>query len=193
MSTQTFLSLKIERDLQEEEWFQALRSALAKQHVPYDCWQREGTYHQTILFINDTPSLDTIKEEAPKVLHNHKSFKLTLDKLDVFTADDKHIVNLTSTQQCPEMENLVEDLRNMATQKGIPHDNRKFKLHITLGRIPTTGISLDKLQSILSTIKVPSFTITLSKVEYRYANGSKPRGVRDYSIDQWTLPPADQP
>ena len=132
MSTQTFLSLKIERDLQEEEWFQALRSALAKQHVPYDCWQREGTYHQTILFINDTPSLDTIKEEAPKVLHNHKSFKLTLDKLDVFTADDKHIVNLTSTQQCPEMENLVEDLRNMATQKGIPHDNRKFKLHITL-------------------------------------------------------------
>lgn len=192
MSTQTFLSLKIERDLQEEDWFQALRSALAKQHVPYDCWQGKGTYHQTILFINDTPSLDTIKEEAPKVLHNHKSFKLTLDKLDAFTADDKHIVNLTSTQQCPEMDNLVEDLRNMATQKGIPHDKRKFKLHITLGRIPTTGISLDKLQSILSTINLPSFTPTMSKVEYRYAK-KLPRGVRDYSINQWTLPPADQP
>ena len=191
MSTQTFLSLKIERDLQKEDWFQALRSAIAKLDIPHVEWQREGTYHQTILFINDTPSLDTIKEEAPKVLHNHKSFKLTLDKLDVFTAGDKHIVKLTSTQQCPEMENLIGDLRNMATQKGIPHDKRKFKLHITLGRIPT-GISLDKLQSILSTIKVPSFTLTMSKVEYRYAK-KLPRGVRDYSIDQWTLPPADQP
>ena len=193
MSTQTFLSLKIERDLQEEDWFQALRSAIAKLDIPNIRWQREGTYHQTILFINDTPSLDTIKEEAPKVLHNHKSFKLTLDKLDAFTAGKEHIVNLTSTQQCPEMENLVGDLRNMATQKGIPHNNRKFKLHITLGRIPTTDISLDKLQSILSTINLSPLTLTLSKVEYRYANGSKPGNLDDYLIDHWTLPPADQP
>ena len=73
MSTQTFLSLKIERDLQEEvkeekEWFQKLRSAMAEFGVPNKCWQGKGTHHQTILFITETPSLNTIKEEAPKVL-----------------------------------------------------------------------------------------------------------------------------
>ena len=41
MSTQTFLSLKIERDLQEEDWFQALRSAIAKLDIPNIRWQRE--------------------------------------------------------------------------------------------------------------------------------------------------------
>ena len=81
MSTQTFLSLKIERDLQEEDWFQALRSALAKLRIGVK--PRKG-YHITMVFMKDCKDPAAIRDAFDKKLRQCIAPQLTFDKIGLF-------------------------------------------------------------------------------------------------------------
>ena len=183
----TFVSVKA-RVNKRAKWFVELRNAL-KERCNYDGWQSQDSFHQTLVFINNDTCIPALKDEFSKVIPQHRAFTQKIDKLDAFTTEhEEHVICLTSTQICPEMENLVKDIRKVVDNKGINFDKREFLLHITLGRISTKAITLEELKSILSTIELPTFNLLMEKVEYRYFGRTKPRYV-DPVIESWTLKP----
>lgn len=180
-SVSTFVSVKAKVS-KRAKWYKKLYNAMKKQGVNVD-WHRQSTFHQTLVFIKQDTCIPALKDELPKVVLQHRAFAQKIDKLDAFTTSDKktHVICLTSTEVCPEMAHLVDDIRKVVDNKGLDYDKREFLLHITLGRISTKAITLEELKSILPSIELPTFNLLMEKVEYRYKG--------DGCIKSWTLKP----
>ena len=175
--------LKIKVDIHiDADWFKSLRQKLFDLGMQVN-WQGKDTFHQTLVFIKDDTCVDKLKEDFSKMVEKHKPFTLTINKLDAFTAGKEHIVYLTSTLPSTEMEAIADDAQ--ALVKDVNRDTRKFKLHITLGRIPANAISLSELQALISTIDLPTFNCLLNHIEYRYKNKT---GIKQkLLIGKWDL------
>ena len=169
-----YLKIKV-HIYKDAEWFKELRKKLSNRGKQVK-WQRKGTFHQTLVFIHDDTCVGKLKKAFPKMLQEHKPFTLTINKLDAFTAGKEHkehIIYLTSTLPSTEMKAIADDAR--ALVKKVKHDEREFKLHITLGRIPANAISLSEMQTVCQ----------LSHVEYRYKNKT---GIKKkLLIGKWDL------
>jgi len=148
-------------------------------------WQRKGTFHQTLVFIYDDTCVKEMKKSFSEMVKKHKPFTLAINKLDAFLAGEEYIIYLTSTQHSAEMKALADDARALVKDMGGNTDDREFKPHITLGRIPANAISLTDLKSILSTIKLREFKCQLNQVEYVYKK--EKRGERERLIGKWEL------
>ena len=180
MSKQNFLEIMVPIRL-DTKWYQGLVKELSvvKSFVE---WQREGTIHQTLVFIKDESLVSKLKREFRTIRTKIKPITLTIDTLEAFTTGkgDKHVVSLTSSQPPSGLLELANDARVCAECLGANYDKRPFKLHITLCKIPSDAIALEDLQSILAKISLPAFDCRLDDVQYRYQGSEK-------LIDKWNL------
>ena len=166
------------------KWLQALHEELSSDSSPISTikWRPDYTYHQTLVFIYDEHCVRKMCHEFPKVLASHGPIHMFFDKIDAFTAGNgkEHVVCLTSTKPSPMMHDLANDVRVVVARMGIKYDDRPFKLHITLCKIPVAEISLDALQSMISKISLPKFDCRLDDVQYLYKGETDP-------IEKWCL------
>lgn len=179
-----YLKIKV-HIYKDAEWFKELRKKLSNMGKKVK-WQRKDTFHQTLVFIHDDACVKKLKADFSEMVEKHKPFTLTINKLDAFTAGKEHkehIIYLTSTLPSTEMKTIADDAR--ALVKKVKHDEREFKLHITLGRIPANAISLSEMQTLISTIDFPTFNCQLNHIEYRYKNKT---GIKKkLLIGKWDL------
>jgi len=166
MSKQNFLEIVVPIRL-DTKWHQSLVKELSAVQSKID-WQRKGTHHQTLVFINDGSLVDQLKKEFSQI--PIKPITLTIDKLEAFTtgAGDKHVVCLTSSMPPAELLDLANKAKECADSLGVNYDKRPFKLHITLCKIPSGAVSLEEVKSILAKIQLPVFDCHLSDIQYRY-------------------------
>lgn len=162
-------------------WFQTLHQELSAATIPVR-WQREGTHHITLIFINDDHCVDSLQQKFSKLLSTRKPVPLTIDKLDAFTTENgsTHIVCLTATRPSTEILELVKDVKTLANLLKVDYEQRPFKLHITLGRITTKAISVEALQSILSKVSFPKSDYLLDNIQYKYQGSGQ-------LIEKWDL------
>lgn len=166
MSKQNFLEIVVPIRL-DTKWHQSLVKELSAVQSKID-WQRKGTHHQTLVFINDGSLVDQLKKVFSQI--PIKPITLTIDKLEAFTtgAGDKHVVCLTSSMPPAELLDLANKAKECADSLGVNYDKRPFKLHITLCKIPSGAVSLEEVKSILAKIQLPVFDCHLSDIQYRY-------------------------
>ena len=164
---------------QNAEWFVKLREAMEEAHVHVH-WQRSGTHHITVAFINGDEQVDALSAAFERCLYCSPAPSLTFDKIDVFEANNRSefIVNLTSSQPSHEFTNLVKLLRQTALDLGAEIES-DFRLHVTLGRIDANAAALDGVKRVADSIQVPPFTLQLTDAKYRY--------FRADSISSWEL------
>ncbi|MBO4451080.1 MAG: 2'-5' RNA ligase family protein [Bacteroidaceae bacterium] len=162
-------------------WFQTLQQELSAAAIPVR-WQREGTHHITLIFINDDHCVDSLKQEFSKLLSTRKPVPLTIDKLDAFTTENgsTHIVCLTATRPSTEILELVKDVKTLADHLKVDYEKRPFKLHITLGRITAEAISIEALQSVLPKVYFPKSDYLLDDIQYKYQGSGQ-------LIEKWDL------
>lgn len=155
------------------EWANNMRSTIMATGVPIR-WQMSH-YHMTLLFLNDDNCVENLNQEFEQHMSVFHSIPITIDKLDAFTTGDGacHVIYLTSTQVPPQITTLAENARKLADGMNANYDKRPFTPHITLGRIPTDKVSLDRLQALLRTIEQPLFNCVLNEAEHRYYKGDK--------------------
>ena len=134
-------------------------------------WQRDY-YHITMAFINETPEDTDICPILRKHLANVVAPELTFDQLDVFsTRSGMHIFHLSASQVSEGFLSLTESIRADMKAAGclIQSD---FMLHVTLGRLRDFNIRLPILKRMIRSFPLPSFTLTLTDVDYREFRGS---------------------
>jgi 2'-5' RNA ligase len=113
---------------------------------------------------------------------------LTFNKIEAFTSNSgkEHIVGLTSTRQEEEFRNLIEGLRNEATNLGAHLED--YRLHVTLARVPVNVISLQELEKIIANIPLREFTLALTNIDYNY----RTKNPKERVIEKWILEKANK-
>ena len=159
------------------EWYKTLEEKIRGRSRR---WIEEN-FHITAAFMNNDQLKDELIKAFDEVLKDRKAPKLTLDKLTVFTTRNKkdHIVHLTSSQPSEELMELVESLRNKAESVGAKIG--AFRLHVTLAYIDVQEMELEEVEKILEQIPLPSFEVTIRRVEYKYWRR------KNNLIDGWNL------
>ena len=164
---QTYLELKVPVR-NESVWLKDLKSALLGLPVR---WQN-GHYHITMAFLDQTPSNFDVASIIDKHLSKAEPQMLKFDKIDAFTANNTgmYIINLTTSGVPERFKRLVNDIRDDLKANGCVM-NSEFRLHVTLGRLDTSTIDLEKLLKIIRAIKIPVFQMELDSFEYRKFRG----------------------
>lgn len=148
-------------------WFEELRSIMAG--VPVK-WQ-VGYYHITIAFLNETPENVDLCSLLEKHLSNGIAPMLTFDKLDAFTTwGGMHIINLTATNIPANFLSLTAAIRSDMKDVGCIIES-DFLLHVTLGRVNESNITLSNLQKMIGSVSIPPFNLMLEDVDYREFRG----------------------
>ena len=167
---------------QNTQWHNALQQAFLSAGIHVD-WQ-SGGFHVTAIFMYDDTQKDKLKTLFEQIFSHHVAPELIFDKLDAFTGkkSGKHIVNLTSTNPCPEYSSLIDELRKAAIENGAQLED--YRLHVTLGRIPGYRASLGIVQEILSSVRLESFSVILKNTIFKYLDGEE--------IDSWVIGTCDR-
>ena len=157
-------------------WFKALRNAF--KGIPVR-WQK-GYFHITMAFLDETPSDVDFVPAISEQLRTFIAPTLTFDKLDVFStmSGDMYIVNLTCTNIPQTFVNLVNKVRAEFEKQGAVIES-DFRLHVTLGRIKDLTISQKEIEDMLAGVVLPSFSLKLPNVTYRWFRGR--------TIGEWHL------
>ena len=181
VNTSTLLKIEVPLRL-NTRWYTALQQAFLSAGIHVD-WQ-SGGFHVTAIFMYDDTHKEKLKTLFEDIISHHVAPELTFDKLDAFTGNKsgKHIVNLTSTNPCPEYSSLIDELRKAAIENGAQLED--YRLHVTLGRIPGYRASLGIVQEILSSVRLESFSVILKNTIFKYLDGEE--------IDSWVIGTCDR-
>ena len=158
----TYLSINVPVDT-EAQWYNSLTRELKSVDVR---WQH-GHYHITLAYLDETPEGVDIGSVISTKVVGKAAPSLTFDKLDAFTSGSgkEHIIYLTVSNVPESFSSWVEEIRkDIVSAGGVIKSG--FKLHVTLGRVDAGEISLEELQARINKVRVPSFSLRLSELEY---------------------------
>lgn len=151
----------------DAQWFVELRFALRQVNIR---WQI-GCYHITMAFLNETPLNVNLSPILEKHLNQLNAPTLSFDNLDAFsTQSGPHIIFLTATSIPDDFSSTIDSIRAELKAIGCQIQS-SFRLHVTLGRVIDSNITLESVQKMVGTVSLPTITLTLSKVDYREFRG----------------------
>ena len=162
----TYLEIKVPIKY-DDPWFEELRRHF--DGIPVR-WQKDF-YHITMVFINDAPEGIDMCPLLEKHLAIAQAPEIVFDQLDAFSIKPgKYIVHL-STSHIPEgflalTESICADMKAVGC---VIHSD--FMLHVTLGRVWSLDVELSDIKRVLDNCAQPSFTMTLTDVDYRIFRG----------------------
>jgi len=164
-----YLELKVPIK-KDAPWLVELRNAMDAAHIPVR-WQ-SGSYHITAVFIYEDTHVDELQKAFSRIFDGREAPTLTLDKLDAFEASrgGDIIVNVTATKPSDAFTTLVKELRHEVEIRNADY-RTSFILHITLGRIDSTDVSLRKVHKVINSIAAPADTVSIKTANYRYFRG----------------------
>lgn len=129
-------------------------------------WQH-GHYHITLAYLDKTPEGVDFGYVIDQKMFGKAAPRLSFDKLDAFTGGSgkEHIIYLTVSDIPESFSSWVEEIRkDIVSAGGVIKSG--FKLHVTLGRVDAGEISLEELKARINKVRVPSFSLRLSELEY---------------------------
>lgn len=148
-------------------WFTNLKEVLRSVHVR---WQN-GFYHITIAFIDDLPENVDVVSIIDEHFRDASSFHITLDSVDAFTASNGMHMICLKPNNIPNtfIEKAIKVRRAIINAGGII--STELVPHVTLGRVNGKSMNLSDIKGLLSTLHAPSFSMSLSHIDYRAFRG----------------------
>ena len=162
----TYLEIKVPIKY-DDPWFEELKSHVTG--IPVR-WQKDF-YHITMVFINDTPKGIDMCSLLEKHLANAQAPVITFDRLNAFsTSSGMFIIHLSASEVPKSFHALTDAIREDMKAVGcIIHSD--FMLHVTLGRVSSFDVKITDLEKMMETVSSPSFTLTLTDMDYREFRG----------------------
>jgi len=144
-------------------------------------WQK-GSWHVTIAFLDETPDPTEAARIITEALSGVKAWDFVFDTIDVFTTGSGkgHVINLTASAAPEEFMKFVTKVRGALSEGGCTIQSG-FRLHITLGRVNASDISLGNVRKAVGSASAPLLRMTPVKMDLLSFPG---HGL----IRKWTLP-----
>ncbi len=131
-----FIALNLPAELRSRIATDVLAPLRAR--LPGVRWVREETLHVTLLFLGERGETEAHEARAVvrEVAAKHKPFEVSLGGLGVFPNPARpRVVWLGLEGQSP-VQKLHRALMGEHARLGVPLENRTYRPHITLGRVP---------------------------------------------------------
>lgn len=147
-------------------WMDELHSELRRYGVK---WQN-GFYHITMAFIHNSTDEErqTITDIVDDVLDGQNAFSMTFGELDAFTTRGKrtHVIYLRPTESNNAFNRMVNTLRSRIAEMTTEMEP-DFQLHVTLGRVDASNVSLSELKKAIAFVDALEEEITLRKINHQ--------------------------
>ncbi|MBD3182386.1 RNA 2',3'-cyclic phosphodiesterase [Candidatus Poribacteria bacterium] len=157
----TFIAIKLPENIHKV--LKQLQDEL-KESMPDVRWTKYGNIHLTLKFLGDTPvsQVDFIDEKLREISGKFSSFNMILEGVGAFPNSRKPRIIWAGINTTDEtLENLAKQIEKEMDKIGFPKEKRKFKPHLTIGRIrklnnPTV---MSKVLENIQIRKIGEFTV----------------------------------
>ncbi|MBE7636441.1 RNA 2',3'-cyclic phosphodiesterase [Sneathiella sp. P13V-1] len=98
-------------------------------------WSKPENAHITLCFLGDLPEAEMIDLGVALGKINCPAFEVKIEGVGVFGNAKRPRILWAGVKQTPEITHLQQKIATIASRHGIKLEDRKFKPHITLGRV----------------------------------------------------------
>ncbi len=123
-----FVALDLTDDIKQQ--LGALQFGLPDAH-----WSKPENAHITLCFLGELPEADMVDLGVALGKIKCPTFEVQIEGVGVFGNARRPRILWAGVKQTPEITHLQQKIVSVATQHGLKLEDRKFKPHITLGRI----------------------------------------------------------
>jgi len=133
-SARTFIAIKIVPENEFLEIYKNIKDVLADEAIK---WVDTNNFHITLRFLGDTTQqqIEETALELDKIVSDYPSFYLRLAGIDFFENKGMPKVLFAKTKESKALTDLADEINLKIVELGFKSDIRKFKSHLTLGRI----------------------------------------------------------
>ncbi len=139
--------------------------------------------HLTLHFIEHMPAEygDLLLQHVEQVIDRHPAFSVPLSAPVLFPSPTRPRVVVAQAGVAPALEALAAALRHAARRAGLPAPRRRFRGHITLGRLRGGSAPALPPPQVLPLLDCCRITL--------YQSELCPAGARHTALEEWPLPP----
>jgi 2'-5' RNA ligase len=127
-------------------------------------WCRRGTIHLTLKFLGDTEEseLEGIIAAVAAAARGIAPFSFSLDRLGAFPSPRNARVIWVGVEPVQQLFDLQREVEEGLSTIGIPGDKRRFRPHITIGRV--RGRAPESTAETLASLSAPEGTADVAEV-----------------------------
>lgn len=162
-----FLAVGLASELQTKVGALIAQSSATSKGVK---WIDSRQAHFTLFFLGEQPQalVAKIDPQLKKVAAAHRPFVLSLGGGGVFPSwKNPRVLWLGVEQGREELQALAAEVTAACVQHGLPKPNRPFAPHLTLGRVKTPPVVVDRAllaQGVTGAMRVDRFTFFASEL-----------------------------
>lgn len=145
-------------------------------------WEKPEKLHITLKFLGTVESelSEKIVKELFGELKNTESFSLDFDELDVFPNMRKPRVLVLKLVNSAEIQCLHKEVEKACSKYGFDTETRKFKPHITIGRIKGRFKLSDIAgEPVFEPLKISKIAVVESRID---SEGSTYRNLAEFDL-----------
>lgn len=130
----TFIAIKICPEPRLVSLMEDLKKEFSNDKIK---WVEASNLHLTLKFLGDTTKdeIETVKKCLQRVTAEHKKFQVQIRGLGVFKNKGAPKVLFLKFSHSDELKRLADAVENELAKAGFKKESRRFKPHLTLGRI----------------------------------------------------------
>ena len=130
-------------------------------------WVDSKNIHLTMKFLGETDEnkVEAIIESIKSVAAKHKSVDCTINKVNAFPNIKRPKVVWAGLEDInlDKLEKIASDIDNEMSRLDFEKENKKFKSHLTLGRVKDNK-DMDELTKYLESYKIQPYDILFDKI-----------------------------
>ncbi len=152
MNKRIFVAIDIsdEARIKVADYIEDLRDEFSSLRVG---WEKAEKLHLTVKFLGDVDSneLQSLTEAVEKTAQQFSSFNLQISQTGVFPSKrNARILWLGIDDEHGSLQKINDILETECRQKGFVEENRKFKAHLTIGRLREPNKSKELIERHLN-------------------------------------------
>ena len=134
MSKRLFIAMKINPASEILDFFSEIKELLEDEKIN---WVKENNFHLTLKFLGETDeeTIPEISVALQQICSETEPFEFQLTGSGYFGSHKSPRVVFIKIRNTAKLESLSSEINDRLLNCGFENENRKFKAHLTLGRI----------------------------------------------------------
>lgn len=152
-------------------------------------WVDPEQAHITLKFYGDTPvgRISSLASRLAWIAGRSEPHTLQTSRIGAFPSTRRpRVVWLGLTGDVVKLERVAEDIDEVSSELGFTRERRRFRAHITLGRIRGRNELLADFEAVVADLDLPTVKVPIERVQLmRSVLG--PDGPQYSVVDEWPL------
>lgn len=152
-------------------------------------WVDPEIAHITLKFYGDTPvgQISSLASRIAWIAGRSEPHQLLTNRIGAFPSTRRpRVVWLGLTGNVVKLERIAEDIDEVSTELGFTPERRRFRAHITLGRLRGRNEPPEDFEAVVTDLSLPKVELPIDRVQLMRSELG-PEGPNYSVVDEWFL------